>query len=220
MAVGNSCRHRICRRGSGRRSFTSDLDHRIFPAWRLGPGSRTSGAWSLLDVPAGPAHSSASRIRVLLRSLRLLHGVVFLCATRRVDGGTASSAARSGLTSAVQLDRDIAEAASIHREGEHRRPLRRQAGDKPPDRAVALSVKILVQHYWWAGSESNTRHEDFQSSALPTELPAHRDGKCRALTAVLIRTRPQCPLQQAPKLSERSLGSTPISVIAARRHCS
>jgi hypothetical protein len=28
---------------------------------------------------------------------------------------------------------------------------------------------------WWAGSESNTRHEDFQSSALPTELPAHRD---------------------------------------------
>ena len=26
----------------------------------------------------------------------------------------------------------------------------------------------------WAGAESNCRHEDFQSSALPTELPAHR----------------------------------------------
>jgi hypothetical protein len=24
---------------------------------------------------------------------------------------------------------------------------------------------------WWFGTESNRRHEDFQSSALPTELP-------------------------------------------------
>ena len=26
---------------------------------------------------------------------------------------------------------------------------------------------------WWLGTESNHRHEDFQSSALPTELPSH-----------------------------------------------
>ena len=26
---------------------------------------------------------------------------------------------------------------------------------------------------WWDGTESNRRHEDFQSSALPTELPSH-----------------------------------------------
>ena len=25
---------------------------------------------------------------------------------------------------------------------------------------------------WWLGRESNPRHEDFQSSALPTELPS------------------------------------------------
>ncbi len=25
----------------------------------------------------------------------------------------------------------------------------------------------------WPGTESNCRHEDFQSSALPTELPGH-----------------------------------------------
>ena len=24
---------------------------------------------------------------------------------------------------------------------------------------------------WWPGTESNCRHKDFQSSALPTELP-------------------------------------------------
>src|SRR3989344_980119 len=26
---------------------------------------------------------------------------------------------------------------------------------------------------WWPGSESNQRHADFQSAALPTELPGH-----------------------------------------------
>ena len=26
---------------------------------------------------------------------------------------------------------------------------------------------------WWLGTESNRRHMDFQSIALPTELPSH-----------------------------------------------
>ena len=47
-------------------------------------------------------------------------------------------------------------------------------------RPVIFSIKTLMFTglFWWAGSESNTRHEDFQSSALPTELPAHRGGYC------------------------------------------
>ena len=28
---------------------------------------------------------------------------------------------------------------------------------------------------WWDGTESNRRHEDFQSSALPTELPSQHN---------------------------------------------
>ncbi len=31
---------------------------------------------------------------------------------------------------------------------------------------------MAPKYKWWLGTESNRRHEDFQSSALPTELPS------------------------------------------------
>ena len=44
---------------------------------------------------------------------------------------------------------------------------------------------ILYSKYWWPGTESNCRHADFQSAALPTELPGRTTnfthanfGKC------------------------------------------
>jgi hypothetical protein len=35
-----------------------------------------------------------------------------------------------------------------------------------------LRRKSLIFNVLWLGAESNRRHEDFQSSALPTELPS------------------------------------------------
>src|SRR5271156_2250618 len=47
----------------------------------------------------------------------------------------------------------------------------------PADKFKIVRLRDLPNPFlsWWAGSESNTRHKDFQSFALPTELPAHRD---------------------------------------------
>ena len=40
----------------------------------------------------------------------------------------------------------------------------------PPWQGGALPDELNPLIYWWLRSESNQRHEDFQSSALPTEL--------------------------------------------------
>ena len=39
--------------------------------------------------------------------------------------------------------------------------------------ARRCSTAELLPHTWCLRAESNCRHEDFQSSALPTELPRH-----------------------------------------------
>ena len=39
---------------------------------------------------------------------------------------------------------------------------------------VSECIELFIQmNGWCPGAESNHRHEDFQSSALPTELPGH-----------------------------------------------
>ena len=39
-------------------------------------------------------------------------------------------------------------------------------------KADALPAELILHFLWWLGTESNRRHKDFQSFALPTELPS------------------------------------------------
>jgi hypothetical protein len=76
---------------------------------------------------------------------------------------------------------------------------RPQFGHTKPTSVVMILKKSIILRalFWWAGAESNCRHEDFQSSALPTELPAHRWARSRGEKAIRnigsfnwYRTRP------------------------------
>ena len=44
----------------------------------------------------------------------------------------------------------------------------------PADEKAGLSNRLGQR--WWPGAESNCRHRDFQSLALPTELPGQKMG--------------------------------------------
>jgi hypothetical protein len=48
--------------------------------------------------------------------------------------------------------------------------------DGPKPLKVKKTLDLLGLLKWWLGAESNRRHKDFQSSALPTELPSLPKG--------------------------------------------
>ena len=41
---------------------------------------------------------------------------------------------------------------------------------------------------WWLGAESNHRHEDLQSTALPTELPSHITFNCGGYLSISAKS--------------------------------
>src|ERR1700712_4887859 len=63
-----------------------------------------------------------------------------------------------------------------------------------------LAVSGHFFQLWWPGTESNHRHADFQSAALPTELPGHEERKyikgdyvAQELLAVFLMKRSPVP---------------------------
>ena len=57
--------------------------------------------------------------------------------------------------------------------GEAKRTRTASGNGKPTQRNLFPSdcAKTGISLIWWPGAESNCRHADFQSAALPTELP-------------------------------------------------
>ena len=45
---------------------------------------------------------------------------------------------------------------------------------------------------WWPGRELNPRHADFQSAALPTELPGHPERTGKVLTEGIANAKIAC----------------------------
>src|SRR5580658_208207 len=64
-----------------------------------------------------------------------------------------------------------------------------------PRAGLEIRPKFLLISMWCPGAESNHRHCDFQSHALPTELPGPMTGRigaaCLTYTEVPINPRPQ-----------------------------
>ena len=59
----------------------------------------------------------------------------------------------------------------------------------------AWKAEVLPLNYtriWWVWTESNRRHLELQSNALPTELQTHYGGPDRDRTGDLLRDRQAC----------------------------
>src|SRR2546425_8678361 len=69
-----------------------------------------------------------------------------------------------------------------------------------PFRASA-EIRVFGNVFWWPGTESNCRHYDFQSYALPTELPGHVQS--RRSTCGKSSTIPSPARSAEPRSRER-----------------
>src|SRR6266536_6594789 len=82
-----------------------------------------------------------------------------------------------------------------------------------------VSCRSLAGKTWWAGTGLNRRHQDFQSCALPTELPAHHEvARIPDGVGSVYEPPPQSPLTlPSPPMGEREKGcyfsgrSAPVS---------
>ena len=89
-----------------------------------------------------------------------------------------------------------------------------------------IGVLSELDWNWWPRPGSNRRHTDFQSVALPTELPSHtwrRNGRSAGIRTLdpVIKSHLLYQLSYAPNrpsLVERGTGFEPATTTLARWH--
>ncbi len=83
-------------------------------------------------------------------------------------------------SSALPLGYGTAAVWDLRKNGANQALPRFGASDEARTRYLHLGKVALYQmsytRKWCPGPESNQRHADFQSAALPTELPGHKRG--------------------------------------------
>jgi hypothetical protein len=62
---------------------------------------------------------------------------------------------------------------SLHARLPWRMSLKNPAATCSTNAKARISQFMTMRNDWWPGTELNRRHADFQSAALPTELPGH-----------------------------------------------
>ena len=90
-----------------------------------------------------------------------------------------------------------------------------EGGFEPPNSERAVLQTAAFSHFatppgWWRGTESNRRHKELQSFALPTELPSHSTVHIRfELMIFSVTGRRDKPLLQWTILREVDLNHRP-----------
>ena len=99
------------------------------------------------------------------------------------------------------------------------RPTEATGGFEPPykgfaDPCLAAWLRRHASHHRWRRADSNRRHADFQSAALPTELPRRTRPSGPDRASVAYRSAPQTATHPTPHAAPRALRDPPRTWVA------
>ena len=85
----------------------------------------------------------------------------------------------------------------------NRSQARRDSNPQPPVLETG-ALPVELRTFAWPGAESNRRHHDFQSCALPTELPGRKKSARAGLARAGVQRKPPVALPVTPSRPSRA----------------